>query len=85
MRRDIISVPILIHIDGVKNMGHSTGDHIAVTASPGTTFGAIASLPDTATRQFSPPLNEPGLISRWRGTATDPWRGAPRTPGEPPK
>ena len=70
-------MPILIDTDGVKNMGHSTGDHIAVTASPETTFGAVASLPDTAMRQFSPPLTEPGLISRWRGTAAAPRRGEP--------
>jgi hypothetical protein len=78
VRRDIISVPILIHTDGVKNMDHSTGDHIAVIASPETTFCAVTSLPDTATGQFFPHLTEPGPISRWRRTVAAPWRGEPQ-------
>jgi tyrosyl-tRNA synthetase len=44
--QDIITVPLLIGIDGKKKMSKSLGNYIGVTEEPNNLFGKIMSIPD---------------------------------------
>jgi len=48
----VLTVPILVGIDGVQKMSKSLGNHIGVTAPPDDMYGRTLSLPDEAMAQW---------------------------------
>lgn len=45
--QDVITVPLLVGLDGVKKMSKSAGNYIALTDEPNAMFGKIMSIPDS--------------------------------------
>ena len=54
----VITMPILVGLDGKEKMSKSKGNYISVTDEPGDMFGKVMSIPDT-------------LISEWGNLLTD--------------
>lgn len=45
--QDVLTVPLLVGIDGVKKMSKSAGNYIALNDDPNAMFGKIMSIPDS--------------------------------------
>jgi tyrosyl-tRNA synthetase len=50
--QDVITVPLLVGLDGVRKMSKSLGNAVAVTESPEQQFGQLMSLPDSQTLRY---------------------------------
>lgn len=44
----ILTLPVLVGVDGVQRMSKSLGNYIGITDPPGTMFGKVMSIPDEA-------------------------------------
>jgi len=51
-RQDVITVPLLIGLDGKKKMSKSFNNYIGVTESPQTQYGKIMSIPDKLIKEY---------------------------------
>lgn len=50
--QDILTVPLLEGLDGVKKMSKSAGNYIGLEDEPGDMFGKVMSLPDKLTERY---------------------------------
>ena len=50
--QDVMTLPILEGLDGVKKMSKSLGNYIGLTESPESMFGKIMSIPDALTEKY---------------------------------
>lgn len=51
--QDVLTVPLLVGIDGVKKMSKSAGNYIALTDGPNAMFGKIMSVPDSLISHYA--------------------------------
>lgn len=72
----VITVPLLVGIDGTQKMSKSLGNYVAVTDPPSDMFGKIMRIPDELMRNYFELLTElpPKQIDDW----VDPARHNPR-------
>ncbi len=74
----ILTMPILVGVDGKQKMSKSLGNQIGVTDTPAEMYGKTLSIPDEAMREYyrlllkRPPAQElPGAESPGRGASPD--------------
>lgn len=51
--QDVLTVPLLVGIDGVKKMSKSAGNYIALSDDPNAMFGKIMSIPDSLISHYA--------------------------------
>jgi tyrosyl-tRNA synthetase len=51
-QQDVITLPLLVGLDGVKKMSKSYGNYIGITEAPNAMFGKIMSIPDALIDQY---------------------------------
>ncbi|HLZ63707.1 MAG TPA: tyrosine--tRNA ligase [Ktedonosporobacter sp.] len=56
--QQILTVHLIVGLDGVKKMGKSLDNYIAITAPPNDMFGKLMSLPDQAMRTYFEALTD---------------------------
>jgi tyrosyl-tRNA synthetase len=56
--QQILTVPLIVGLDGVKKMGKSLANYIALTAPANDMFGKLMSLPDHAMRSYFETLTD---------------------------
>ncbi len=50
--QDVVMLPLLVGLDGVKKMSKSYGNYIGITEAPDAMFGKIMSVPDELVNQY---------------------------------
>ena len=76
--QQILTVPILVGLDGVQKMSKSLGNYIAVEEAPNDMFGKVMSLPDNLVIQYFELITDvPEAEIREMGLAAASGRGNP--------
>ncbi len=76
----VLTVPLLVGIDGVEKMGKSLNNFVAITEPPDEQFGKLMRIPDSVVQLYATPVHHAvagrGEPARRRG-------GRRRNPGQP--
>ena len=73
--QDVITIPLLVGIDGVKKMSKSVGNYIGISEEPEIMFGKLMSIPDELILKYAELLTDLPLDELNKKISSDP-RGA---------
>ncbi len=74
----VLTVPLLIGLDGVRSMSQTTGNYVGISEPPNEIYGKLLSIPDTLIGQYFDKLTDVPLDDELKGTIESSPRDAKR-------